>query len=75
VSELAPSTVEELIGVVITVWNEISAEEMFNLVESITTRLNATIVAQGGHNGYEGGRGISKNPDMKIGTKKTMADR
>jgi hypothetical protein len=69
VSELAPSRVEKLIGVVITVWNEISAAEMFNLVESMTTRLNATIAAQGGHIGYSGGRGISKNPDMKIGTK------
>jgi transposase len=52
VSELAPSTAEELIGVVITVWNEISAEEMFKLLESMTTRLNATIAAQGGHHDY-----------------------
>jgi hypothetical protein len=31
-----------------TVWNEIFGEKMSNLVRSMTTRLNATIVVQGG---------------------------
>jgi hypothetical protein len=47
VSELAPSTIDELSDAVISLWNEVSQDEINNPVSLMMTKLKATITAQG----------------------------
>jgi hypothetical protein len=49
-SELAPSIINELIDAVISVSNDVSQDEIVNLVDSTRTTLNAIIAADECHN-------------------------
>ena len=47
-----PRTVEETSKLIVQIWNEISAEELRRLVESMPERVEAVIAAGGGHTKY-----------------------
>jgi hypothetical protein len=52
IAEVGPATLPELINVIIAAWNAISPEEVANLTHSMPNRLQKTVEAEGGPNGY-----------------------
>jgi hypothetical protein len=52
ISEIGATTIEELERIINDVWYSLPADLLENLVASMPARLQATLDADGGHNGY-----------------------
>lgn len=52
VEELNPTNVNELIEIIIDVWNNVSVNEIHNLIDSMNSRLQLVVANGGGRNGY-----------------------
>lgn len=52
VEELNPTNINELIEIIIDVWNNVSVNEIHNLIDSMNSRLQLVVANGGGRNGY-----------------------
>jgi transposase len=52
IAELGVRTLVDLIQITKDVWEAVTQQELANLVSSMRSRLEATVLAQGGPNGY-----------------------